>query len=145
MSRTGLAVFDRTLQVTNHWLNELIADLDLNDRRAAYDILRVVLHALRDRLVVNEAVDLAAQLPLLVRGIYYEGWVPAKTPTRERRQEQFLAHIGEALPANIGVSPADAVFAVFAMLETHISEGEMEQIYGMLPTEIRALRPTVVD
>jgi uncharacterized protein (DUF2267 family) len=33
-----------------------------------------MLHALRDRLPPEIAVHLSAQLPMLVRGIYYEGW-----------------------------------------------------------------------
>lgn len=31
------------------------------------------LHALQDRLTVQEGADLAAQLPLLVKGIFYDG------------------------------------------------------------------------
>jgi uncharacterized protein (DUF2267 family) len=69
MSMTGLDVFDRTLQETNVGLKELMEDLHCDDRQKAYLALRAVLHALRDRLPVHEAVQLGAQLPLLVRGI----------------------------------------------------------------------------
>ena len=44
------------------------------DRRSAYRALRSVLHVLRDRLTPEQAVHLGAQLPLLVRGIFYDGW-----------------------------------------------------------------------
>jgi uncharacterized protein (DUF2267 family) len=75
MSATGLDVFDQTLQKTNIWLKEIMDDLG-PDRQRAYHALRAVLHTLRDRLTVEEAAHLSAQLPLLVRGIYFEGWHP---------------------------------------------------------------------
>lgn len=77
MSERSLRVFDRTLQKTNLWLGDVMAELDTEDRHQAYSALRATLHALRDRLTVDEAAQLAAQLPLLVRGIYYENWRPA--------------------------------------------------------------------
>ena len=49
MSATGLAVFDKTLQVTNTWLDEIIAELG-PDRQVAWHVLSAVLHAVRDRL-----------------------------------------------------------------------------------------------
>jgi uncharacterized protein (DUF2267 family) len=69
MSATGLAVFDETVQKTNTWLKEIALDLGA-DRRRAYQVLRAVLHCLRDRLTVGEAAQLGDQLPMLVRGIY---------------------------------------------------------------------------
>lgn len=85
MSATGLEVFDRTLQATNIWLDEVMQEADWADRHKAYSALRVVLHALRDRLPVDEASHLSAQLPMLLRGVFFEGWHPAGTPVRLRR------------------------------------------------------------
>jgi uncharacterized protein (DUF2267 family) len=65
-------VFEQTLQKTNEWLTRLATELAGDDRQLAYRALRASLHALRDRLIVDEAAHLGAQLPLLVRGIYYE-------------------------------------------------------------------------
>ena len=62
------------IQQVQVWLKELRDNGDLADEAAAYSVLRAVLHQLRDRLTPEEAVDLAAQLPLIVRGIYFEGW-----------------------------------------------------------------------
>jgi uncharacterized protein (DUF2267 family) len=85
-------VFDQTLQKTNIWLKEIMDDLG-PDRQRAYHAPRAVLHTLRDRLTVEEAAHLSAQLPLLVRGIYFEGWHPAHKPTTERSQEDFLEQV----------------------------------------------------
>ena len=72
MSSTGIAAFDKTIRKTNIWLNELQAIMGWDSRGHAYQ-LRAVLHAIRDRLLPGDAVDLAAQLPMLVRRFYYEG------------------------------------------------------------------------
>ena len=76
MSSTGLEVFDETLHKTNMWLKEIAQELSV-DRHGAYQVLRAVLHNLRDRLTINEAADLGDQLPMLIRGIYCEAWHPA--------------------------------------------------------------------
>jgi uncharacterized protein (DUF2267 family) len=93
MSTTGLPIFDTTIQKTNEWLNDLMNELDIQNRKAAYQILRAVLHALRDRLTVEEASDLAAGMPLLVRGIFFEGWNPGRKREFERTEEAFLNEV----------------------------------------------------
>ncbi|HSM19769.1 MAG TPA: DUF2267 domain-containing protein, partial [Hyphomicrobiales bacterium] len=73
---------DTTIQTTNIWLNELDQAMGWDHRQRTYRLLRAVLHALRDRLPVNEATDLGAQLPLLIRGIYTRaGGRPRRRPS----------------------------------------------------------------
>ena len=69
MSTTGLPVFDTTVQETNLWLKAIMEGLHTDDRHLAYVALRATLHALRDRIGPENAVHLAAQLPMLVRGL----------------------------------------------------------------------------
>jgi uncharacterized protein (DUF2267 family) len=135
-----MAAFDSTLHTTNVWLNEIDERMGWIDRHRSYHALRAVLHALRDRLTVEAAAALAAQLPLLVRGLYYEGWHPAGKPLKERKKEEFLAHIARAFRDD----PVDAeavTRAVFGVLARHVSAGEVEAISRLLPPEIRALWP----
>ena len=139
MSQTGVTAFDSTLQTTNLWLNEVMDRLGWRDKQRAYHALRAVLHALRDRLPVEEVVDLGAQLPMLVRGFYYEGWHPAGKPVKERRREDFLAHIDDAFAGDLGVDPEAVAQAVFHTLRSHVSRGEMEDVKAVLPEDIRAL------
>jgi uncharacterized protein (DUF2267 family) len=78
---------------------------------------------------------------MLLRGMYYEGWVPADTPIQGRAREDFLAPISEALHHHPEVMPEEVVWAVFKVLERHVSWGEMEEVKSMLPAKIRALCP----
>src|SRR6266540_3290801 len=73
MSATGLDVFDKTLQTTHTWLDEIMRTVG-PDRQVAWHVLGAVLRVLRDRLPVGLAAHLGAQLPILVRGVYYDQW-----------------------------------------------------------------------
>jgi uncharacterized protein (DUF2267 family) len=140
MTMTGLDVFDRAVHKANDWLKDIMFELNTQDRHRAYLALRATLHALRDRLMPQEAVDLGAQLPLLVRGFYYDGWKPADKPLKERHKEEFLAHIRE----QFGQGEMDAetiVRAIFKLLAHRISAGEVQDIRGILPQEIADLWP----
>ena len=141
MAATGLEVFDKTVQTTNVWLKEIMEATGL-DRRRAYHVPTAVLHVPRDRLTVDEVAQLGAQLPILVRGLYYDRWHhPAGKPDRLRHKEEFLAAVAAGLD-NIGpIDPEEATRAVFAVLERHIAPGEIEDVKAMLPTQLRDLWP----
>jgi uncharacterized protein (DUF2267 family) len=141
MSRTGLEVFDKTLQATNHWLKLMMIELGTNDRRLAFNALRGALHAVRDRIGPDNAVHLGAQMPMLLRGAYYEGWRPARTPTRERHLDEFLDHVASELPYQDDVDPEDAARAGFAVMAQCLDPGEMDKLLRILPYEARYLWP----
>ncbi len=141
MSATGLKTFDSTLQTTNIWLNELMEELGWADRHKAYHALRAVLHTLRDRLPPDEAVHLGAQLPMLIRGFYYEGWHPANKPVKERSRDEFLSHITDEFLFDIDADSKQIVCAVFEVICNHVSAGEIEDVKHALPSGVRELWP----
>jgi uncharacterized protein (DUF2267 family) len=140
MIAAGLDVFDRTLHKTHEWLADLMRLLAVDDRRVAYQALRATLHALRDRLTVEEVAQLGAQLPMLVRGFYYEGWDPTAKPLKLRRIEAFLAYIASEF-SNDDVDPEQAARAVFALLAERVTAGEVEDVKHILPAQLRELWP----
>lgn len=139
MTTTGISTIDNAPQVFAEWLDELRDDLDGIDMPAAYRLLRETLHATRDLLSVDEAADLAAQLPLLVRGVYYEGWDPSQTPVKTRRKEDLMGRVEARFDKSPLDDPERAVAAVFDLLRRHISFGEFEQVRNAMRKSIRDL------
>jgi uncharacterized protein (DUF2267 family) len=144
MSTTGLEVFDTTLQKTHNWLNELMRLLSWEDKRTAYRGLRATLQALRDRLTVDEVAQLGAQLPMLVRGFYYEQWDPTRTPIKVRHVDEFLEQIEQRLKPD-PADPEEICRAVFTLLAERITSGEIEDVKHVLPAELRTLWPPTVS
>src|SRR5688572_30480573 len=136
MSATGLDVFDKTLQTTNIWLNEIVERIG-PDRQVAWKVLSTVLHKLRDRLPLELAAHLGAQLPLLVRGVYYDQFEPARLPSECRTPAEFEAEVAEWLSDIRPVDPGEAIAAVFAVLDRHLSEGQIAKVKNALPKGLR--------
>jgi uncharacterized protein (DUF2267 family) len=141
MSDTQVSALDHTVQLTNGWLKWLAEDGGLRDRPHAYSALRAVLHALRDRMTPEQAVHLGAQLPLLVRGVYYEGWRIAGKPGVERHLEDFLTKIAAELAPSLSVDPDTVARAVFALLWRELDPGEAAKVVDNLPMPLRVLWP----
>jgi len=144
MSTLGLAGFDHTVQLTHRWLKELMLELGWKRRNHAMLALRATLHALRDRLPLPEIAQLGAQLPLLLRGAYYEGWRPGKRPLKDRYGRGFIEAIEKSMGRRPGQPPVNAkriAGAVFAVLDRRVSRGEICQVRNCLPAAIRSLWP----
>lgn len=145
MSATGLATFDETVQLTNLWLNELTRAVNWEDKNRTYRLLRATLHALRDRLMAHEAVHFGAQLPMLLRGVYYEGWHMRDTAPAERTKREFLNHIESAFKRDPNPDTEELVKEVFKLLARKISAGEIDDVKHALPAEVRALWPATPE
>jgi uncharacterized protein (DUF2267 family) len=130
------SVITRTVEKTNLWLDEIAAGLE-TDRQAAYRVLRAYLHALRDRLTVDEAAQLAAQLPQLVRGIFYEDWDPSRTPIHYRGLADFLDRVAAEAKLPGETSASFAVSVAAGVLLKHVSAGEIADMRAQLPQNLR--------
>ena len=142
MSNDVREVFAASLEKTQIWLNDLMNELDWEDQpQKTYLALRTALHALRDRLTVQEAVHLGAQLPTMIRGFYYDGWTLTQKPVKERHKSEFLDHIAVAFREDATVDPERVMRAVFKVLARHISTGETEVVKHLLPKSLQELWP----
>jgi uncharacterized protein (DUF2267 family) len=139
MSVQTVDSIERSVHKTNEWLKDLAAELGEEDRDDAWRILKGYLQVLRDELTVDEAAQLAAQLPLVLRGAYYEGFDPSDTPAKLRHRDEFLARLQERarLP---GPDDAErAADAATTVLRRHVTAGEFDDVLAQLPAEVREL------
>lgn len=142
MGETGLSSFDATVEKTNHILHDIeqAYGWPKERRNQSYAALRTVLHALRDRLTVEVSAQLAAQLPMLVRGIYYDGWDPSVVPMKMDREE-FLARIRLEFPYSIDDGIPRLVDTVLQVLRRNITEGEWDDVKSTLPKDLAMALP----
>ncbi len=140
MNATGVTVLDHTVQETNIWLKAVQEELQLDNRQQAYNALRAVLHALRDRVPPEVAIKLGAQFPILLRGIYYENWHAAGTPTKERHASDFADHVGSELSQQFPFDPLTVMRGVFEILWEKLDPGEFEKVMQHLPAQLRNLK-----
>ncbi len=137
MSRTGVDSLDRSIDKTNTWLADVAAGFGTEDRRLAYRVTRAWMHTLRDRMPVTIAAHMAAQLPELLRGVFYEGWNPSKVPIKYSRDE-FVTRFAHDAQIHLTEVPT-AGRQVTAAMRQHLSAGAIDEVLGALPADIRSL------
>lgn len=135
---TRLKAFERTLHTADEWVGDIAVEAGESEN-AAFGGMRAVLHTLRDRLPHDESAHFAAQLPTLLRGVYYEGWRPSATPMRYHRSEEFLERVAEEARL-AGLTEASlATHATMNVVRRRIDGGEIEDVFAVLPNPIRSL------
>lgn len=138
MTVASIDSVERSVHKTNAWLSELEGELRGSaDREEAWRVLRAYLQLLRDQLNVDEAAQLAAQLPHLIRGVFYEGFDPGRQPARVRDRDEFAALLAERARLD---GPGEAVHALAAanrVLRRHVTAGEVDDVLSQLPAGLR--------
>jgi uncharacterized protein (DUF2267 family) len=129
-------LFDRVNQQAMTWVKEMMVELRTDNPQRALHAMRAGLQALRDRLSVSEAAQLSAQLPMLVRGMFFEGWDPAGKPLRIRHRAEFLALVRQKFAPREDVAADDIIVALFRVMSRHVAQGEITDLMLTLPEEI---------
>jgi len=136
---TGFETFDKTVQLTNEMLGKIEKEFGWEDRRnQSYTILRALLHNLRDRLPIKQIANFSTQLPMLVRGVFFESWSGEILPDKISREE-FVQNIREEFIFSTERSLEEIIAGVFSILTDAMAEGEREEVLGNLPEDLRGL------
>ncbi|GAB2954318.1 DUF2267 domain-containing protein [Micromonospora sp. NPDC003197] len=142
MSSMSSSIYETSVDKTNLILKDIeqAYGWPKERRTQSYAALRTVLHLLRDRLPVQESVEFAAQLPVLVRGIYFEGWDPSVVPIKLNREE-FLFEVRQGFPFDVDGGVENLVRTVLNALRRHITEGEWDDIRANVPKDLITIIP----
>ncbi|RDI68290.1 DUF2267 domain-containing protein [Nocardia pseudobrasiliensis] len=119
------------------WVHAVADALNTEDRAFAHRALRAWLHTVRDQLGVSAAAHLSAQLPELLRGTFFEGWMPNQVPA----PHDATAFVNQfAATARVTADEAAALIgAVTEALTDLFSPGQLEHVFTVLPADLRKL------
>ena len=134
---TSIEPIKRTVHKTHIWIKDFHKESNIKDKKKAFEMLKYFLQTLRDRLTVEEAAQLSAELPALLRGYFYESYEPEKMPERIRTEKDFIKKYFEKAKEEYDYHKL--TIAGFRVLKKHIAEGEYEDILSVLPEKIRKL------
>ena len=135
---TKAAVIATSVQKTHEWLHEIEDELHFENEAAAYAALRATLHAVRDRLPVELVAHFGAELPMLVRGIYYDGWHPSAAGLKAAHSEDFCDSIRRELQGHEELQHVDQVaHAVVRVLDQRLEAGQIRHVVEALPEKTR--------
>lgn len=139
---TRLAVFETTTQRAYEWLRDVQLELGFDNEEAAYAALRATFHALRDQLGTGLAAHFGAQLPMLLRGLFFEGWDPPAAGDVSRDRIEFLPHLARELYGHDELANTPHVARqVFTVIGMHVTPGEVAKLRAALPSDVRSLWP----
>jgi len=137
MSVKSIGNFEHAVHLANGWIRDLAENPEVGSEAQAYVLLRTGLHTIRDRLRVDEVANLSAQLPMLVRGFFFEGWKPpVEEPAGGESRHHLLQEVADRLDGLSEVHPEDALFLVYTLLWQKLSPGEMKYVDRALPYDL---------
>src|SRR3989337_1920157 len=127
------------------FVNDLAHELnDPDNHRSAIRIRISVMHTIRDILTVEESLHLISQLPLFIKGFYVNEWhlgEKKKIKDKDEFIERLLLHDARTGPLYFGTDEKAIknVRAVLRVLRKHVSQGEIDDIIGQFPAELKML------
>jgi uncharacterized protein (DUF2267 family) len=136
-TNTKVSALEHAMHTAHTWVNDVARELDTEDREFAYRVLRAWLHTLRDRLPVEASAHFAAQLPDLIRGVFYAGWNPTAVPEKYDAEEYAVRFLREA---NVSLHDVGKVAAATtAAVSHHLPPAHIDKVLNQLPPGIRAV------
>jgi uncharacterized protein (DUF2267 family) len=124
---------------------EVASELGHPDNMGQADrIMASVLHTLRDMLTPEESLHLIAQLPMLLKAVYVNGW-HLRTKNRIRSMDEFIECLmlqnPRAAAQDFGndEKAIENTKAVFRVLRRHIAIGEVKDIVSQFPPGLTEL------
>jgi uncharacterized protein (DUF2267 family) len=140
---TSIPILDKNIHQTMTWIYAIedTCGWDNDNPKRTFAALRAVLHTLRDMLPVESAIHLSAQLPLFIRGLFFENWSTHSNKQKIRKSQDFIIQVAEELAPYPDMNVSEVIKCVLQVLSERISVGEYEKILAILPKELKYMFP----
>jgi len=139
MVKSRFSSIDKSTQKTKEWLHDVQDELGWEDENDVYIAFKSVIQTLRDRLPVDEAIEFGDELPMVMKGIYYDGYSPRRKPEKIKNQTQFFEKVQEKSPRR-PIKTEEATKGVFSTLQKKLSGGgELNKVKHNLPKDLQKL------
>jgi uncharacterized protein (DUF2267 family) len=135
--------FNKYADQGNLFLNQLSDELNMAENKPrTLRILKAVFHAIRNRISAEESTHFIAQLPMVLKALYVDGWKIGQKTTHRSTHQDFIEDVYQLSGGAEGAFKRKDeveryVRAVLDSLSHYISEGEMADIAAMLPPQLR--------
>lgn len=139
MSGTKVNSLNRSIQSTNMWLNDIQMELKWPDMERVYAATKAMLHTLRDCMIVEEVFHLSAQFPLLLKGVFFDGYDPTGKPLDVDNRNKFFAIIQDRFDKTSGLDGEVITRATLKVLYKRVGVGEMNDVMANMSDDIQGL------
>jgi len=133
--------FDEAVRSAEEWVDDITKRLGWRDSARGYLALLAAHRALRDCLQRDDAIYLGAQLPILLRGLYYDGWHRGAHSVA-RKRDAFLGRIHDSIHRDPAVDPEHVARAALALLTARLPAAELEDAKAATPSDLHNLWPS---
>lgn len=137
--------FEQYSQDAREFVNEIAVELgDPANKAQAERIMTSVLHTVREVLSPEESLHFISQLPMLMKGIYVNGW-HLETKNRIRSMTEFTECLKLQSPRTAAQDfgneeKAEAnTRAVLRVVRRHVATGEIKDIVSQFPPDLADL------
>ncbi|MEX0646842.1 MAG: DUF2267 domain-containing protein [Balneolaceae bacterium] len=137
--------FEKYLHEAHDYFNHLAAELDHpNEKKRVVIIWRAVMHVIRDRIHIAESLDLISPLPMVLKGLYVEGWKYHESPLYDFETLAQMKTQVKALQNKYGEAefdwskPTEEIISItLKSLGRYVPETQLEHIKNMLPDDVK--------
>lgn len=139
--KTGIPALEDALRDAQGWLASAGHRINTRSSQVALACLRGTLHTLRAQLDVRRAIEVGERLPLVMRGVFFDGWDPHDAPPPAATKDEFVGRVAADNGRNPRIKAERAAKAALEVIFERLPAAVTARIVERLPENLRELWP----
>jgi uncharacterized protein (DUF2267 family) len=119
-------IFETVNAEARVWMRAVMSEGGTTDAETSLKVMAEGLRAIRERLTVEEAAQLGAHLPLLVRGIFFEAWDPGAHGAQSKTE--VLGMLGRRCSGGESATSADVASVLFRVVKARMMSADAREL-----------------